>query len=189
MLQSFVIQRVLDGEKAERSESARQLQEVEKKLAGQPMGKQREALAAKKAALAEEIKKQSAQVSEGYDKQTVGVTAGGVWQSQEGSTSPVPSDTVSAAGPQSFPSNDRVVPAVMQILETQQQLMRAKAEEDLKGQAAADAKRWNGLKTIVEARSLLKSVFKVAASQKAQVGCVSEPCRLLDYLCLFIDRE
>ena len=58
----------------------------------------------------------------------------------------------------------------MQILETQQQLMRAKAEEDLKGQAAADAKRWNGLKTIVEARSLLKSVFKVAASQKAQVG-------------------
>ena len=67
MLQSFVIQRVLDGEKAERSESARQLQEVEKKLAGQPMGKQREVLAAKKAALAEEIKKQSAQVSKRYD--------------------------------------------------------------------------------------------------------------------------
>ena len=67
MLQSFVIQRVLDGEKAERSESARQLQEVDKKLAGRPMGKQREALAAKKAALAEAIKKQSAQVSKQYD--------------------------------------------------------------------------------------------------------------------------
>ena len=58
----------------------------------------------------------------------------------------------------------------MQILETQQQLMRTKSEEDQKSQAASDARRWNGLKTIVEARALLKSLFKVATSQKAQVS-------------------
>jgi hypothetical protein len=57
----------------------------------------------------------------------------------------------------------------LQILETQQQLMKVKAEEEQKTQAAGDARRWNGLKTMVEARALLKSLFKVATNQKAQV--------------------
>lgn len=65
----------------------------------------------------------------------------------------------------------------VQILDTQQQLMKAKAEEEQKSQSASDARRWNGLKTMVEARALLKSIFKVASSQKAQVrnhksGCI-----------------
>lgn len=46
--------------------------------------------------------------------------------------------------------------------------MKAKAEEEQKSQLASDARRWNGLKTIVEARALLKSIFKVATNQKAQ---------------------
>ena len=58
----------------------------------------------------------------------------------------------------------------LQIVETQQQLMKAKAEEEQKSQVASDARRWNGLKTMVEARALLKSIFKVATNQKAQAG-------------------
>lgn len=57
----------------------------------------------------------------------------------------------------------------VQILDTQQQLLRAKAEEEARGQAAADARRWNGLRNIVEARALLKAVFRVASNQRAQV--------------------
>lgn len=67
---------------------------------------------------------------------------------------------------------DRVICYASQILETQQQLMKTKAEEDQKSQAASDARRWNGLRTIVEARALLKSIFKVAANQKAQASLV-----------------
>ena len=48
--------------------------------------------------------------------------------------------------------------------------MKAKAEEEQKSQAASDARRWNGLRTIVEARALLKSMFKVATTQKAQAS-------------------
>lgn len=56
--------------------------------------------------------------------------------------------------------------------------MKTKAEEDQKTQPASDAKRWNGLRTIVEARALLKSIFKVAANQKAQVRLSCEPANL-----------
>ena len=53
---------------------------------------------------------------------------------------------------------------------TQQQLMKARTEEDQRRQAAADAKRWIGLKNIVEARALLKSLFKHALQQNLQVS-------------------
>lgn len=53
---------------------------------------------------------------------------------------------------------------------TQQQLMKARTEEDHRSQAAADAKRWIGLKNIVEARALLKSLFKHALQQNLQVS-------------------
>ena len=65
------------------------------------------------------------------------------------------------------------VPAMllMQILETQAALMRAQAEEDAKsGSSASEARRWTGVRTIVEARSLLKTLFRAAAGHKAQVG-------------------
>ena len=48
--------------------------------------------------------------------------------------------------------------------------MKAKAEEENRGQGAADARRWNGLRTIVEARALLKTAFRCASTLKAQVG-------------------
>ena len=47
--------------------------------------------------------------------------------------------------------------------------MKAKAEEESRGQGAADARRWNGLRTIVEARALLKTAFRCASTLKAQV--------------------
>ena len=57
-----------------------------------------------------------------------------------------------------------------QILETTAALMKAQSEEDAKGSNSAnEARRWTGVRTIVEARSLLKSLFRAAAGHKAQV--------------------
>ena len=66
-------------------------------------------------------------------------------------------------------------PCVLQILEMQQSLLRAKAEEEQKGQGAADARRWNGLRSVVEARAMLKTVFRTASIHKSQAGltCLS----------------
>ncbi len=48
--------------------------------------------------------------------------------------------------------------------------MKAQSEEDAKGgNSANEARRWTGVRTIVEARSLLKSLFRAAAGHKAQV--------------------
>ena len=61
----------------------------------------------------------------------------------------------------------------VQILETQAALARAQSEEEAAARAAAsnpaEARRWNGLRTIVEARSMLKVLFRVATAHKAQV--------------------
>ena len=64
----------------------------------------------------------------------------------------------------------------VQILETTAALMKAQSEEDAKGGSSAstsisanEARRWTGVRTIVEARSLLKSLFRAAAGHKAQV--------------------
>lgn len=63
---------------------------------------------------------------------------------------------------------------LMQILETQAALMKAQAEEDAKsGSSASEARRWTGVRTIVEARSLLKTLFRAAAGHKAQVGALA----------------
>ncbi|KAL3131725.1 hypothetical protein ABBQ38_007446 [Trebouxia sp. C0009 RCD-2024] len=126
--QSFDLQRVLEGEKALRSEATRQLKEVEKKLVSlrspavalsspmpAPPGSER-TLEADKARLQEQIKAHSAQ-----------------------------------------------------ILLTQQQLMKAKCDEENKGGGAADARRWNGLRNVVESRALLKTAFRTASTLKAQV--------------------
>lgn len=64
--------------------------------------------------------------------------------------------------------------SAVQILETQAALARAQAEEEAAARAAAsnpaEARRWNGLRTIVEARSMLKVLFRVATAHKAQVN-------------------
>ncbi len=57
----------------------------------------------------------------------------------------------------------------LQILLTQQQLMKAKSDEENKGGGAADARRWNGLRNVVESRALLKTAFRTASTLKAQV--------------------
>lgn len=61
----------------------------------------------------------------------------------------------------------------LQILLTQQQLMKAKSDEENKGGGAADARRWNGLRNVVESRALLKTAFRTASTLKAQVHCSS----------------
>lgn len=35
---------------------------------------------------------------------------------------------------------------------------------------AADAKRWNGVRSVVQARALLKTLFRSASQHKAQVS-------------------
>eukprot|EP00884_Botryococcus_braunii_P003163 jgi/Botrbrau1/12848/Bobra.0045s0017.1 len=58
-----------------------------------------------------------------------------------------------------------------QILETQQALVAAKAEDTARGggSAGADVRRWTGLRNLVEARALLKTLFRSAAQLRAQV--------------------
>ena len=43
---------------------------------------------------------------------------------------------------------------------------RAKSEEEGRGGGAADAKRWTLVRTIVEARELLKATFRLACDHK-----------------------
>ena len=59
--------------------------------------------------------------------------------------------------------------------------MKAKSDEENKGGGAADARRWNGLRNVVESRALLKTAFRTASTLKAQV-LASAPamCRLLE---------
>lgn len=53
--------------------------------------------------------------------------------------------------------------------------MKAQAAED--GRAAnsnpAEVRRWTGVRTIVDARALLKTLFRAAAGHKAQVHFMS----------------
>ena len=64
---------------------------------------------------------------------------------------------------------DALTACTLQILLTQQQLMKAKSDEENKGGGAADARRWNGLRNVVESRALLKTAFRTASTLKAQV--------------------
>lgn len=53
--------------------------------------------------------------------------------------------------------------------------MKAKSDEENKGGGAADARRWNGLRNVVESRALLKTAFRTASTLKAQVGQTPSP--------------
>ena len=53
-----------------------------------------------------------------------------------------------------------------QIVDLQAAWEQAKVEEEGKGGGAADAKRWTGVRGIVESRELLRTLFKVACDHK-----------------------
>eukprot|EP00879_Flechtneria_rotunda_P010714 GHRR01011196.1.p1 GENE.GHRR01011196.1~~GHRR01011196.1.p1 ORF type:complete len:1304 (+),score=608.99 GHRR01011196.1:374-4285(+) len=55
------------------------------------------------------------------------------------------------------------------IKELQEQWERARADEQSRGAGAANVKRWTGIRNIVEARELLRTLFMSACSQRAQV--------------------
>lgn len=67
--------------------------------------------------------------------------------------------------------------------------MKAKVEEEQRGQMAADARRWTGLKNIVEARSLLKALFAYAANQKAQARTSSPRFFAHDYVVIIAETS
>lgn len=48
-------------------------------------------------------------------------------------------------------------------------LCAARTEDEARGGGAADARRWTALRTPVEARAMLKTVFRTAADHAAQV--------------------
>lgn len=56
------------------------------------------------------------------------------------------------------------------LQELQEQWERARADEQSRGAGAADVKRWTGIRNIIEARELLRTLFMCACAQKAQVG-------------------
>ena len=53
-----------------------------------------------------------------------------------------------------------------QIVELQAAWEKAKQEEENKGGGAADAKRWTGVRNAIEARELLRTVFRIACDHK-----------------------
>jgi len=59
--------------------------------------------------------------------------------------------------------------ACAQILEIQEALGRAKDADDARAGGAADPRRWTGLRTVVDARAMLKAVFQAAAQSRVQV--------------------
>ncbi|KAG2494778.1 hypothetical protein HYH03_007022 [Edaphochlamys debaryana] len=53
-----------------------------------------------------------------------------------------------------------------QITELQAGWERQKAEEESRGQGAMDVRRWTGLKSVVECRELLRTLFRIAVESK-----------------------
>lgn len=130
--QAVDLQRVLEGEKAQRSDAVRRLKDIEKQLA--------------------------------------------IMRSPAHTPLVLSSPLAPRAGPP--PSEDtlemrraglleRIARHSQQIVDLQQQLVRVRADEEARGGGAADARRWNQLRSVVEARVMLKTVFRTASSHKA----------------------
>lgn len=68
-----------------------------------------------------------------------------------------------------------------QIGDIMARLCAARTEDEARGGGAADARRWTALRSPVESRAMLKTVFRAAADHAAQVGtlvlCSSVQCR------------
>ncbi|KAL4427717.1 hypothetical protein ABPG75_001806 [Micractinium tetrahymenae] len=124
---SFEYQKVMEGERAQRSEVQRKLREVEKALAAlkapdwwpghitSPNSASEEKLLARKTMLLQ----QREELSQRFEQ-------------------------------------------------AQARLMEARAVEDAKGGVPADARRWNGVRSVVQARALLKTIFRAASQHKAE---------------------
>lgn len=64
----------------------------------------------------------------------------------------------------------RVTARLCCLQELQEQWERARAEEQSRGAGAADVRRWTGIRNIVEAREMLRTLFISACAQRAQVS-------------------
>ena len=64
------------------------------------------------------------------------------------------------------------------IQDLQAAWQRAKTDEELNAGGAADIKRWGGIKVMVEARELLRSIFKAACDHKCDPGPRPPPLSL-----------
>lgn len=125
---SYELRRVLEGEKALRSEAAKQLREVERRLAALKNPQWWGAAGAQSASKygEEALLKKKARLIEAADKHS------------------------------------------RQIQEVQLALVQARAQEEERGEGAADARRWAPLRVAPEARSMLTTVFRCASQYKAQ---------------------
>lgn len=65
---------------------------------------------------------------------------------------------------------DKCCAVCLLLQELQEQWERARAEEQSRGAGAADVRRWTGIRNIVEAREMLRTLFISACSQRAQVS-------------------
>lgn len=128
--QSVDLQRVLEGEKAQRSDAVRRLKDTEKQLA---------------------LVRSPAH-------------APLVLSSPLARTAPASEDDLEHRRSELL---ERVARHSQQIVELQQQLVRVRADEEARGGGAADARRWNQLRNVVEARTMLKTVFRSASAHKA----------------------
>jgi hypothetical protein len=72
--------------------------------------------------------------------------------------------------PNTFPPPKSQINTHQTPQELSGQWERARAEEESRGAGALDVKRWTGIRNVVEGRELLRTLFKVAADTKAQVG-------------------
>ncbi len=59
-----------------------------------------------------------------------------------------------------------------QIGDVMARLCAARTEDEARGGGAADARRWTALRSPVESRAMLKTVFRAAADHAAQVGAL-----------------
>lgn len=67
--------------------------------------------------------------------------------------------------------------------ELQEQWERVRAEEQSRGAGAADVRRWTGIRNIVEAREMLRTLFISACTQRAQVRRPGQHSTCGSWLC------
>ena len=58
----------------------------------------------------------------------------------------------------------------LQIKDLQSAWEAAKLEEENRGGGAADVKRWNGIRNVIESRELLRTLFRIACDHKCVEG-------------------
>eukprot|EP00775_Hariotina_reticulata_P005026 gene5026-5268_t len=145
---SWQYQKVLDGELAQRAEATRRLREVQKQL----------------------------MLLGGFVPPSPVVTAAAAAHAAADRVSGGGDAAIRALLPredvlqrEAARLQDSIERRCASIKELQEQWERARAEEQSRGAGAADVKRWTGIRNIVEARELLRTLFVAASGQRAQV--------------------